>query len=63
MLYSEFQKWLDLNRPVDISRQDFLEFCAFCGALTIQNTIINEGLTVSELIEKFFDKGTYERTQ
>lgn len=56
MMYSEFQGWLSRNRPMDIPENDFLEFCALCGVLTIQNTIENEGLTVPELINKFFDK-------
>jgi len=56
MVYSEFKNWLSLNCPLDIPEQDFLEFCALCGALTIQKTIETEGLTISDLINRIFDK-------
>lgn len=56
MLYSEFQKWLKEQCPLDMSPHDFLEFCALIGVLTLQNAIVKEGVTVQEVISNVFDK-------
>lgn len=56
MTYEAYLGWMARNRPFDMPEHEFLEFCALCGALTIQNTVDNEGLTVTELINRFFDK-------
>ena len=56
MLYTEFQKWLKNNCPLGMSSDDFLEFCALVGVLTLQNSIVKEGLTVEEIVNNLFDK-------
>lgn len=56
MLYAEFQKWLNQNCPVDMPQEDFLEFCALVGVLTLHNAIVKEGVTVQEVINNLFDK-------
>jgi hypothetical protein len=55
MLYDEFQSWLISNKPSDIDDYEFLEFCALCGVLTIQNTLKTSDITISELMSRFFE--------
>lgn len=57
MTYDGFRGWLDNNRPFDMPMDEFLEFCAVCGVLTIQHTVDSEGLTITQLINKFYDTG------
>lgn len=56
MLYQEYLKWLNTNCPPSLPFDDFKDFCAMCGALTLQNTMNADGLTIHELIERLFDK-------
>lgn len=56
MLYTEFKKWLNQNCPVHMPQEDFFEFCALVGVLTLQNAIVKEGVTVQEVINNLFDK-------
>lgn len=55
MLYSEFNSWLICNKPDGVDDDDFLTFCALCGVLTIQNTLKNSDMTVSDLMVRFFN--------
>jgi hypothetical protein len=56
MLYQEYQKWLGRNCPPSLTAEDFQEFCALIGAMSIQKTITESQLTIDELIERLFDK-------
>lgn len=55
MLYSEFNSWLIRNKPDGVDDDDFRDFCALCGVLTIQNTLKNSDMTVSDLMDRFFN--------
>lgn len=56
MLYEEYRKWLNRNCPPALPFDDFQEFCALVGVITIQNTLNAKDLTLDEMIKRFFDK-------
>lgn len=54
MTYDQFNQWVDLNKPLDANREDFICFMAMLGVVFMQSASNNTGMPIEECINFAF---------